>query len=86
MTEAMLEKTRAGAVSLGLDTVDVRQGSAEELPADDVVISNGVINLCPDKTAVMADVYRVLRPGGRIQIVDIMVHSDVPQDAKDDIE
>ncbi|HJM76507.1 MAG TPA: methyltransferase domain-containing protein [Dehalococcoidia bacterium] len=86
MTEAMLEKTRAGAVSLGLDTVDVRQGSAEELPADDVVISNGVINLCPDKMAVMADVYRVLRPGGRIQIVDIMVHSEVPQDAKDDIE
>ena len=90
MTEAMLEKTRAGAASLGLDIVDVRQGFAEELPAEDgsvdVVISNGVINLCPDKAAVMAEVQRVLRPDGRIQIADIVVHSEVPQDAKDDID
>jgi arsenite methyltransferase len=86
MTEAMLEKTRAGADSFGLDTVDVRQGVAETLPAKDcsvdVVISNGVVNLCPDKIAVL----RVLRPGGRIQIADIVVHTEVPQDAKDDID
>jgi len=52
----------------------------------DVVISNGVINLCPDKMAVMRDVCRVLRPGGRFQIADIVVHKEVPQEAKDDID
>lgn len=90
MTPAMLEKTSAGAAALGLRNVDVRQGYAEDLPADsesiDVVISNGVINLCPDKMAVMKEVYRVLRPGGRFQIGDIVVHREVPQDARDDIE
>lgn len=90
MTEAMLEKTRAGVRALGLGNVDVRHGFAEELPVEDgsvdVVISNGVINLCPDKLAVMSEVSRVLRPGGRIQIADIVVHSEVPQDAKDDID
>lgn len=90
MTEPMLDKTRAGAAALGLDNVDARHGYAEELPAEsesvDVVISNGVINLCPDKTAVMAEVRRVLKPGGRFQIADIVVHKEVPQDAKDDID
>ena len=90
MTEPMLERTRAGAVALGLDNVDARHGYAEELPAEDesidVVISNGVINLCPDKMAVMQQVYRVLKPGGRFQIADIVVHMEVPQDAKDDID
>ncbi len=90
MTEAMLEKTRSGARALGLPNVDVRKGFAEKLPAEsaclDVVISNGVINLCPDKTAVMEEVYRVLRPGGRLQIADIVVEREVPQDAKDDID
>jgi len=90
MTEAMHEKTRAGAAMLGLTNVDVRHGYAEELPVAsetvDVVISNGVINLCPDKTAVMREVYRVLRPGGRFQIGDVLVHKEVPQDAKDDID
>ncbi len=90
MTEPMLERTRAGALALGLDNVDARHGFAEELPAEDasidVVISNGVINLCPDKMAVMQQVYRVLKPGGRFQIADIVVHQEVPQDAKDDID
>ncbi len=90
MTDEMLEKTRAGAAALGLDNVDVRQGYAEELSAEDasidVVISNGVINLCPDKMAVMKEVHRVLKPGGRMQIADIVVHKEVPQGAKDDIE
>ncbi len=90
MTEAMREKTRAGAAALGLTNVEVRHGYAEDMPvADesvDVVISNGVINLCPDKPAVMREVCRVLRPGGRFQIGDIVVHKEVPQDAKDDIE
>ena len=90
MTEAMLDKTRAGARALGLSNVDARLGYAEELPVEsgsiDVVISNGVINLCPDKMAVMTEVRRVLRPGGRFQIADIVVHKEVPQDARDDID
>ena len=90
MTEPMLDKTRAGAAALGLSNVDVRHGFAEDLPVEsasaDVVISNGVINLCPDKVAVMREVFRVLRPGGRFQIADIIVHKEVPQEAKDDIE
>ena len=90
MTEAMLEKTRLGAEALGLTNVEVKLGYAEELPADDssidVVISNGVINLTPDKMAVMQEVYRVLKPGGRFQIADIIVQKPVDQDAKDDID
>lgn len=90
MTEAMLARTRTGAAALGLDQVDVRHGFAESLPAEsgsvDVVISNGVINLCPDKSAVMREVWRVLRPGGRFQIGDIVVQREVPQAAKDDID
>jgi arsenite methyltransferase len=70
--------------------VEFRHGLAESLPIEDrsvdVVISNGVINLCPDKTAVMQEVNRVLRPGGRVQIADIIVHKELPQDAKDDID
>ena len=90
MTEAMLDKTRVGAAVLGLSNVEARHGYAEDLPVEagsiDVVISNGVINLCPDKMAVMAEIYRVLKPGGRIQIADIVVQKEVPQDAKDDID
>jgi arsenite methyltransferase len=90
MTEAMLERTRAGARALGLTNVEARLGYAEALPVDDasvdVVISNGVVNLTPDKVAVMEEIRRVLRPGGRIQIGDIVVHREVPQDARDNIE
>ena len=90
MTPAMRDKTRTSAKRLGLDHVDVRKGLAEELPVEtgtaDVVISNGVINLCPDKTRVLGEIARVLKPGGRVQIADIVVHLPVPQDAKDDIE
>jgi ubiquinone/menaquinone biosynthesis C-methylase UbiE len=90
MTEAMLEKTRQGVAILGLSNVQTRSGYAEDLPdADasmDVVISNGVINLCPDKMQVMREIKRVLKPGGRFQIGDIIVHKEVPQDAKDDID
>jgi SAM-dependent methyltransferase len=90
MTPAMREKAREGAAAMGLSNVDVRDGYLEELPVEDatvdVVISNGVLNLTPDKQAVMREVYRVLKPGGRFQIGDIVVHLDVPQDAKDDVE
>jgi len=90
MTPAMLEKARAGAREAGLTNIDFREGLAEALPLDDgsidVVISNGVINLCPDKMAVMQEIQRVLKPGGRIQIGDIVVHKEVPKDAKADID
>jgi ubiquinone/menaquinone biosynthesis C-methylase UbiE len=90
MTEAMLAKTRAGAEALALENVDARLGFAEDLPVDDaeidVVISNGVINLTPDKVATMTEIHRTLRPGGRIQIADIVVHRAVPEDAKSDID
>ena len=90
MTPAMLEKAAAGAQEAGIAKIEFRKGLAEALPVDeasiDVVISNGVINLCPDKMAVMREVNRVLKPGGRIQIADIVVHKELPQDAKDDID
>jgi SAM-dependent methyltransferase len=90
MTPEMRTKTANGARQLGFDNVDVLEGYAESLPvADglaDVVISNGVINLCPDKQAVFREMHRVLKPDGRIQVGDILVHREVPQDAKDDID
>ena len=89
MTAEMRAKTAAAATAMGLTNVEVREGYAEALPVDDgwahVIISNGVVNLCPDKRAVFKEMLRVLTPGGRIQIGDILVHKEVPQDAKDDI-
>jgi len=90
MTAEMRAKTAEGAAEMGLRNVEVLDGFAETLPvsdgAADVVISNGVINLCPDKQAVFREMFRVLKPGGRIQVGDILVHKEVPQEAKDDIE
>ena len=89
MTEAMLDKARAAAEERGLSNVEFRQGFAEELPLEDasvdVAISNGVINLTPDKEQTLRELWRVLKPGGRLQVADIIVHLEVPQDAKDDI-
>ena len=90
MTPEMLEKAERGAREMGLTNIEFRKGFAEELPVEDetvdVVISNGVFNLCPDKIEVMEEVHRVLKPGARIQIGDIVVHKEVPQDAKDNID
>ena len=90
MTPAMPPTAADGAAALGLAHPEFCEGVAEALPVEsgaaDVVISNGVINLCPDKMAVLREVARVLKPGGRVQIADIVVHQPVPQEAKDDIE
>lgn len=90
MTPEMRTKTHAAASALGLSNLAVREGFAEALPVGDaeadVVMSNGVINLCPDKQAVFREMFRVLPPGGRIQVGDILVHREVPQEVKDDIE
>lgn len=90
MTAEMLEKARGAKADLGLSEVEFREGFAESLPVEDdwadVVISNGVVNLCPDKSAVFAEMRRVLKPGGRIQIGDILVQKPVPEGAKRNID
>ncbi len=90
MTPAMLEKARRSAYEGGFTTVEFRQGLAESLPVldswADVVISNGVLNLTPDKDAALREVARVLKPGGRLQIGDILVQKPVPESAKRDID
>jgi arsenite methyltransferase len=89
MTAAMLSKAYANAQLLGQPNIEFREGLLEALPVEsesvDVVISNGVINLCPDKATVLGEAYRVLKPGGRIQIADIIVGKAVPDGAKQDI-
>jgi SAM-dependent methyltransferase len=90
MTPAMLDKARAGAVIMDLSNVEFRAGFAEALPIEagwaDVVISNGVLNLTPDKDATLAEMARVLRPGGRLQIADILVQTPVPESGKQNID
>ena len=86
MTPEMLEKARRNAKEAGLDNVTFRQGYGEALPVysgwADVVISNGVLNLFPDKLAGLQEMARVLKPGGRLQIGDILVQKAVPESAK----
>jgi SAM-dependent methyltransferase len=90
MTEEMLSKSRRTADALGIANVTFRQGLAEALPVEDgwadVVISNGVFNLCADKRAVFDDVWRVLRPGGVLQFADIANGNPVPVEAMRQID
>jgi len=89
MTPAMLDKAGRAANEAGLTNVEFRQGYAEALPVPDgwadVIISNGVLNLMPDKAAALGEMARVLKPTGRLQIGDILVQKAVPEDAKNDI-
>ena len=82
MTDEMLAKARGTSAFLGLEHVEFREGLVEDLPVEsgwaDVVISNGVINLCADKRAVFSEIHRVLRPGGRVQFADIANGQPMP--------
>jgi len=90
MTDAMVAKASQSAREGGFTNVEFKQGYAESLPVGDgwadVVISNGALNLVPDKVAVLTELNRVLKPGGRLQIGDIVVHRSVPEEAKTDID
>ena len=90
MTPEMLAKARAAAGEAGLDHVAFVEGEVERLPfADesfDVVISNGVIDLVPDKDAVFGEIYRVLVPGGRIQVADVTIQRPVSEEGKRNID
>ncbi|MEW6027949.1 MAG: methyltransferase domain-containing protein [Chloroflexota bacterium] len=89
MTPEMLSKARNNALAAGITNVEFREGYLESLPIPDawadVVISNGVLNLVPDKEAALLEMYRVLKPGGRIQIADIALQKPVPEDVKSDV-
>lgn len=89
MTPAMVEKAREGAKEAAVHNVEFRQGFGESLPVTDswadVVISNGVLNLFPDKLAGLQEMARVLKPAGRLQIGDILVQKAVPDKGKRDI-
>ena len=90
MTASMLDLARASASQMGLANVELHEALIESAPVEDasvdVVISNGVIDLVPDKNAVLDEIDRVLRPGGRLQLADVVIHHEVSEDARKRID
>lgn len=90
MTDAMLDKARAGATALAMPQVCFEKADISELPITDgsvdVAISNGVINLTPDKQRVFSELHRVLRRGGRVQFADIVIDAELSEAARNDID
>lgn len=90
MTESMAERARAAAEALGFAHVEVRTGDALDLPVDsasaDFVITNGVLNLAPDKQQAFGEVFRVLKPGGQFLYADIVVGSELSESVRRDID
>ena len=90
MTREMLAKARTAATEIGATNVEFVEGEAEHLPFEDetfdVVISNGVIDLIPDKDAVFAELHRVLVPGGRLQIADVTIQNPVSEEGRGKID
>ena len=90
MTSSMLASARESAAAMGMENVELHESLIESLPLEDasvdIVISNGVIDLVPDKEAVFDEIDRVLRPGGRLQIADVVIHTEVPEDARKRID
>jgi arsenite methyltransferase len=86
MTQAMIDLANSNKVLVGADNIDFRLGQIEKLPVEsssvDVIISNCVINLSPDKPAVFSEAYRVLNPGGKLAVSDIVTDGDLPADVK----
>ncbi len=90
MTTEMLAKAKAAAVAMGVENAEFVEGQAEKLPfpdeSFDVVISNGVIDLIPDKGAVFSELYRLLVPGGRVQIADVTIQQPVSEEGRRNID
>ncbi len=89
MTPDMLERARGAAQRLGIDNVEFRKGYLEEMPVDDqsvdVIISNCVINLSPEKHKVFAEMFRTLKPGGRVSVSDIVTSGELPEEIRKDM-
>lgn len=90
MTDAMVERARSSARAVGLNQVEIRKGDATSLPVEDasvdVVITNGVINLVPEKQLALDELWRVLKQGGRLHLADILLDRELSEDARRNID